>query len=522
MAPIHRRTRERRAPERDTSRDTIHEGDDVAPVANLRELTAATLIDLSVLENRSHGTPRAVGGFDVILKLAEQGNVEVLLAEKCSPHGIKKRALVKRIARWAPDFDRHRAALLDEARVTAGFSHPNLTTLIDVGEDAHAAYLALEHLEGTTLQKLNHTLRARHRALPFELSCFIIAEALRGLHYAHTLCGPDGRELQVVLRDRTPANLLISSTGNIKLTDFALALTKTRNQNPTQAGLVKGTYAYLSPEYIAGAPCSVRSDIYSMGVMLFELLAGRECFGGETAYQTLEKIVEKGVVWQRLEREGVPVKLMEIVARATNPCPGGRYESALEMLEALEEQLMSLGRAATPTVLARTLCKYELIARASVKPEPGEEKKYIPQLRFVRGESVVVTQAQAPAGPPPPPARTINPLEADDTAADEPSEDKPIDLGEEDLAEEVSLSDVFMPAAAPSTPSIPSIPSAPNPSHARPPIAPPNSQIQVPIARSSFSDLIVIQQERTEAPLVLIVAALVAIALFVAIVSYPA
>lgn len=379
-----------------------------------RDLTAATLVDLNSLPNRSQTPPRAVGGFDLIHKLADQADVEVWLAEKCSPHGIKKRAVVKRIARWAPDFERHRAALLDEARVTASFSHPSLATLVDAGEDANAAYIALEHVEGTTLLKLNQTLRARHRALPFELCCFIVAEALRGLSYAHSLGG-------TILQDRSPANILISSTGNIKLIELAPASAKT----------------------------NIRSNIHSVALILLELLG-----------------------------EAVPAKLMEL-ART-------RYESAPEMLEALEQELMNLGRAATPTVLARTLYKYELVPRTAAKAEPVEDKKYVPQLRFVRGEEVKVTAAPSP-GPPPLPKISLLPElqdDAEDTAQDEPM-----------IEEEVSLSDVFI----------------------RPQIL----QVAVPVHRD-VSHLVVIHREKTEAPLVLIVAALLAIVLFVAIVSYPA
>ncbi len=439
-----------------------------------------TLVDVSIAPERV--PPRTIAAYELVEKLGEQGAAELYLGERRQGYGIVRHAMIKRVPKWRPNYERAREILLDEAMVTACFAHPNLSALLDVGEDAESSFLVLEHVEGTTLERLMLAMKKRHVGLPVELCCLLIAEALRGVSWAHELRGPDNRPLGVVLRDRSPANLLISRTGNVKLTDFSLAVTSGRRQHDTDAGVVKGTYAYLAPEYIAGDLCTVRSDIYALGVMLFELLAGRECFGAESPYDTLAQIVGRGVAWKELERENVPPKLMEIVARATNPCATGRYESAAEMLDLLEEQLLATGRQATPTILARVLSRHGLYEGTG--HDTVDESKYAPELRIIRGGSIRVT---------PPPNALPPPLPIDSISLT----DSEIDglFGEDDEDDNVQalkLEGVKQ----------------------RPPIATPGV-LTPPRVR-------IYQPEDSGSTQILLFAALLAIALFAAIVLYPA
>lgn len=309
--------------------------------------------------------PNSIGNYQVIARLGGGSMADLYVAHKTSSFGVVRRAVIKRVKRSRTDYRQLQQMLLDEARATACFDHPNLVSILDIGEDDGGIYLALEYVEGTDLRRVNAKLRARREALPFELAVFIVGEVLRGLHHAHTARGPDGKPLDIIHRDVNPANILVGTTGHVKLADFGVVRMRNRIQEKTEPGLVKGKYAYLAPEYIAGEDCSVQTDIYAAGIMLFELLSGRECFSGKTAYEVMWKIVNQGVPMYRLEREGVPDDLRRIVERATSTAPERRYGTAQDMANALEAWLMRSGRHATPWVVSVFFTRHRLYAEAT-------------------------------------------------------------------------------------------------------------------------------------------------------------
>ncbi len=314
--------------------------------------------------------PKLVGDYQLISRLGGGSMAELYVARKVSQFGFVHRAVIKQVKRGRADFQQLQRMLLDEARATACFDHPNLVSIYDVGETDQGLYLALEYVEGTDLRRVNQKLRSRKEALPFELACFIVAEVLRGVHHAHTARGPDGKPLEIVHRDVNPSNVLVSTSGHVKLADFGVVRMRERIQPKTEPGLVKGKYAYLAPEYIAGEPCSVQTDVYAAGIMLFELLSGRECFTGTTAYEVMWKIVNKGVPLYRLQREGVPEDLQRLVARATSMVPERRYTSAQDMANALEAWLMRSQRHATPWVLSVFFHRHDLFQKAAEQSLP--------------------------------------------------------------------------------------------------------------------------------------------------------
>lgn len=341
--------------------------------------------------------PSIIGDYQVVARLGGGSMADLYLARKVTNFGFVRRAVIKQVKRSRADYKELQKMLLDEARATACFDHPNLVSLFDVGESDHGIYIALEYVEGTDLRRVNAKLRQRKEALPFELACFTAAEVLRGLHHAHTAVGADGRPLEIVHRDVNPSNVLIAQSGHVKLADFGVVRMRERIQQKTEPGMVKGKYAYLAPEYIAGETCSVQTDIYAAGIMLFELLSGRECFNGATAYEVMWKIVNKGVPMHRLEREGVPEDLARIVARATSMVPERRYATAQDMSNALEAWLMRSGRHATPWVLSVFFNRHGLFPKKL-------EESHTP----FPPRSVPAAQAKPtirPGAPPPPEAR---------------------------------------------------------------------------------------------------------------------
>ncbi len=307
--------------------------------------------------------PQVIGDYQVVSRLGGGSMADLYIAKKISTFGFVHRAVIKQVKRSRSDYKQLQRMLLDEARATACFDHPNLIRMFDVGETDNGVYVALEYVEGTDLRRVNAKLRQRKEALPFELACFLVSEVLRGLHHAHTASGPDGGSLDIVHRDVNPSNVLIATPGHVKLTDFGVVRMRERIQQKTEPGLVKGKYAYLAPEYIAGEPCSVQTDLYAAGIMLFELLSGRECFSGNTAYEVMWKIVNKGVPMYRLNREGVPDDLQRIVQRATAMVPERRYSTAQDFANALEAWLMRSGRHATPWVLSVFFNRHDLFPK---------------------------------------------------------------------------------------------------------------------------------------------------------------
>jgi serine/threonine-protein kinase len=337
------------------------------PAEDVAQLSADLLDDV---EDHKTPGPQTVGDYHVVARLGGGGMSDVFLANKVNTFGFVRRAVIKRVKRSRPGFKNMQRMLLDEARATACFDHPNLVSILDVGEDEQGVYIALEYIEGTDLRWVNAKLRTRKEALPFELACYISGEVLRGLHHAHNARGPDGQPLDIVHRDVNPANVLISQTGHVKLADFGVVRMRDRVQQATEAGLVKGKYGYLAPEYIAGETCNHISDVYATGIMLFELLSGRECFSGTTTYEVMWKIVNRGVPLYRLEREGVPDDLSRIVQKATNPVPERRYSSAQDMANALETWLMRNGKHATPWVLSVFFQRHSLFPERPGEPLP--------------------------------------------------------------------------------------------------------------------------------------------------------
>ena len=385
-----------------------------------------------------------IGPYQVVERLGGGAMAELYLAHKRSPYGFVRRAVVKRVKRSRPDSAQLQEMLLDEARATACFDHPNLVSLFDVGETEEGVYLALEYVEGSDLRRVNAKLRARKEALPFELAVFVTVEVLRGLHHAHTSKDQDGRLLEIIHRDVNPSNVLIARSGHVKLADFGVVRMRERVQQQTEPGLVKGKYAYLAPEYIAGEPCSIQTDVYAAGIMLFELLSGRECFSGKTAYEVMWKIVNKGVPMYRLEREGVPEDLQRIVQRATAMAPERRYQSAQDMANALEAWLMRSGRHATPWVLSVFFQRHELLPARRDSGKLVSPLASAPSASEGGDRSLARTMPTAPLGPGSPrvvePARTPLPSRSMD------------DLGEPAFGPGHASSDLGLSAAGPPSP----------------------------------------------------------------------
>lgn len=256
----------------------------------------------------------------------------IFVGRRTLPPDLATSVIVKHAPSDHDNYEELREQLLDEALEVASTIHPNLTGVADCIENDDGMYLVLEHVDGINLAEAVKTLLDRSQAFSFELVAFLCTEVLKAMQHLHTARDPNGKQLLLVVRDVTPSNVLLSPSGRVRLANRSLAAALEKKRRRSAAQL----FAYFAPECIAGEPFSIASDLYGVGVMLWELLVGRQCFAGEKKNDVLNAILKRGVPVQDLHLVKTPSRLTAIVERATAFVPERRFQSAIEMARALE------------------------------------------------------------------------------------------------------------------------------------------------------------------------------------------
>jgi serine/threonine-protein kinase len=222
-----------------------------------------------------------------------------------------------------------------EASICMMLQHPNIVRAVDFGAQDGEIVLLLEYVDGVSCAQLLRAASARGEGIPLGAALFMATEVLRALAYAHDAVGPTGRPLGIVHRDVSPGNILVSEQGTVKLTDFGVARSNDRAEE-THPGTLKGKFGYMSPEQIAGAEVDRRTDVFSLGVVLFELVTGTPLFTGCSDFQVLTRTFEADLAPLAEPRPGLPLELRLILANALARDPEERFQSAGEFLSALE------------------------------------------------------------------------------------------------------------------------------------------------------------------------------------------
>jgi serine/threonine protein kinase len=283
-----------------------------------------------------------LGKYMLQRRLATGGMAEIWLAEQRGPGGFAKELVVKRILPHLANDAKFVEMFLDEARVAAQLTHPNIVQIYDLGEVAGSYFIAMEYIRGHDLELiLNASLRAGGPLDPLA-AARLIADACAGLDFAHNFADSRGRPMHLVHRDVSPQNILVSDQGQVKLVDFGVAKAAT-STHKTQTGAVKGKFAYMSPEQISGKPLDGRSDLFAMGIVLFELLTGRRPFGHDSELMAVTAILHHPPPDVRELNPDVPLELRDIVERALEKDPTRRWQTAEEMQAALEGVLATSG-----------------------------------------------------------------------------------------------------------------------------------------------------------------------------------
>ncbi|OFZ19607.1 MAG: hypothetical protein A2X94_17350 [Bdellovibrionales bacterium GWB1_55_8] len=315
------------------------------------------------------------GRYFLLDQIAQGGMAEIYRARLAAADGAGRLIVIKRIQAGYGANSEFLQMFRSEIKVTMGFNHPNIVQLYDYGEEQSQPYIAMELVDGKNLRQFIGRANESKQKFPVELAAHIIEQAASGLHYAHTFKDKiSGKHLNIIHRDISPQNVLISYDGNVKVIDFGIAKAST-NSEATRAGVIKGKPSYLSPEQISGENLDARSDVFALGIVLWELLAGKKLFPGENDLAILKLIesCQTHVKPPSTVNSNVPKELDYIVLKALAKQPEKRYQTAEEFQRALHRFLYAFSAEFNPGDLS-------YYAKDLFKDEIVEDRKLIQKL----------------------------------------------------------------------------------------------------------------------------------------------
>ncbi len=274
--------------------------------------------------------------YQILAKLAMGGMAEIFLARGISTAGVERYVVLKRIIRDKANDTHFVQMFLEEARLAAQLQHANIAQVYDIGKLGDSYFFTMEYVHGETVRGLLQRARSLRREIPLGLVLTVIAGTAAGLHHAHDRIGIDGRPLGIVHRDVSPSNLMISYDGSVKVVDFGVAKAENR-AHETRSGAVKGKISYLSPEQCRGAPVDRRSDLFSLGIVLWEMLTVERLYRRSSDFENMSAIVTEPVPPPSIHRPGIPRDLEQLSIRLLAKRAEDRFQSAEQLIEAIEE-----------------------------------------------------------------------------------------------------------------------------------------------------------------------------------------
>jgi serine/threonine protein kinase len=301
--------------------------------------------------------------YELLAKLATGGMAEIFLA-RANLAGVQRFVVLKRVLQQRAENTHFVQMFLDEARLSAQLQHANIAQVHDIGIAGTSFFFTMEYVHGVSLTELQRTAITKGVAIPIPHVLTVIAGAGVGLHYAHEKLGLDGKPLGIVHRDVSPSNLMITYEGTVKVVDFGIAKAAHRNAD-TKIGTVKGKLSYMSPEQCRGLELDRRSDLFSLGIVMWEMLTGTRLFKRETEYDHMEAIVLGPTPPPSSVRDDVPRELDAIVLKLLAKSPADRYQTAEELVEAIEGYAMMTSAMLSTTALGKYV--REMCGR---RPEP--------------------------------------------------------------------------------------------------------------------------------------------------------
>ncbi|PID38931.1 MAG: hypothetical protein CSB49_03090 [Proteobacteria bacterium] len=323
------------------------------------------------------------GKYELLQRIGVGGMAEVWVARTYGAQGFVKELVIKRILEQFNQDDDFVHMFINEARLASRLQHANIVQIFDFDQVDGVYYIAMELVDGPDLRKVAATARRREMPVPQTLAVHVGVEALKGLHYAHTR-QERGEPLGIVHRDISPHNLLLSYAGEVKVTDFGIAKVAAL-ASATRTGMVKGKLTYMSPEQVRGERVDARADLCALGIVLWELLAGRRLYGGVGSEGELLAAARRGKVLPLAEvAPSVPLPLAQVVERMLAPDPTMRFESAAAALAELSAFSGATAGLEVAEYLAQLL--------------PGGERERRGQTTLEKAPGVAVAPADAPTG----------------------------------------------------------------------------------------------------------------------------
>jgi serine/threonine protein kinase len=304
----------------------------------------------------------SASSYQILARLAVGGMAEIFLARAATGAGVARFVVLKRVLRErARDFQFLRM-FLDEARLAAQLQHPNIAQVYDVGKLGDSYFFTMEYVHGVTVRELIQKLAGK----PMPIACVLaIAQgAASGLHHAHERIGVDGKPLNIVHRDVSPSNLLVGFEGHVKVVDFGIAKAASR-EHETQSGTVRGKIGYLSPEQASGEDVDRRSDVFSFGILLWEMLTGKRLYKRASDFASMAAIIGDPPPAPSTERPDIPPALDALVLRALAKAREDRFQTAQELVDAVEVIATTTGATISTAALGRLVRDV-----FGVRPEP--------------------------------------------------------------------------------------------------------------------------------------------------------
>jgi serine/threonine-protein kinase len=296
----------------------------------------------------------AQGRYTIVGKLADGGMAEIFLARQRGAEGFEKTVVLKRILSAFSADPQFRNMFIDEAHISMGLSHSNIVHVLDLGVGDGRLFLVLELVDGWDLEYVLERAEAAMMPFPAGHGLYVIGEVLRGLAYAHGRRRPDGAPMGIVHRDVSPNNVLLSAQGEVKLADFGIAKAA-RKREQTAAGIIKGKIGFMSPEQASGSALDGRSDIYSVGTVLYLLTTGRKPFQAATDLESILRVQRNDYRPPREINEKISPEVSALITKAMRLHPAERYQRAEDMLADVEKVLRAQFQSVGQTELKQWL-----------------------------------------------------------------------------------------------------------------------------------------------------------------------
>ncbi len=384
------------------------------------QFRSARLFPAVAPERRNMAEARAQNTYRVTERLESGGMAEVFRGESTSLAGFKRQVAIKRVLPHLASNEKFIRMFLDEARLSARLTHANIVQVFDIGHVENTYFIVMEFIEGVNLKAVIEYVRNRRQPFPLPLAVHVMIKVCEGLQYAHEATDSDGKTLNIVHRDISPPNILISKRGEVKIVDFGLAKAA-HSVEKTEPGVVKGKFSYLAPETAMGDEADPQADIFAVGIMLWELLAGRKLFQGETDYQTVKMVQQAVVPPIRTINTAVPEELDKILRKALAKSKSDRYRTAEQFSEDLSEFLLIHRLKATAADLSKLVVDVMTDRAASARQSARSEGNVIDQL--IQEELLRFTSLGEPSVSPSGGAGPVTPAPAEDGS-------RPLDPGE--------------------------------------------------------------------------------------------